>query len=201
MSSLLKTKQKVMVVVLFQISSNNLILGHIRLTKFPYYENYVDLTRMELAAINAVTPSTPQRVAFIGSGPLPLTSLCMCEALGSSKEERLLDLKSPEDIVIVNIDHNHNAISQSAALCKRLGQRACGMYFICQDAESLEVELSSCDVVYLAALVGVSQREKEDALVSIVERMQPGSLLVIRTAHSLRTLLYPVSLCPYKTNY
>ena len=151
---------------------------------------------MELAAINAVTPSAPQRVAFIGSGPLPLTSLCMYEALESSKEEKLLDLTPPEEIMILNIDHNHNAISQSTALCKRLGQRACGMCFICQDAESLDVELSSYDVVCLAALVGTTQREKEDALVSIVEKMQPGSLLVIRTAHSLRTLLYPVSGSP-----
>jgi nicotianamine synthase len=163
------------------------------LTEFPYYENYVDLTRMELAAIHAVTPSAPQRVAFIGSGPLPLTSLCMYEALECGREEKLLDLVTSEDIVIINIDHNHQAISQSAALCKKLGQRACGMCFICQEAEYLEVELSSCDVVYLAALVGATQREKEDVLVSIVERMQPGSLLVIRTAHSLRRLLYPVS--------
>ena len=161
--------------------------------EFPYYENYVDLTRMELSAITAINPTAPQRVAFIGSGPLPLTSLCMCAALKRIKEQPALDMKLPLESTIVNIDNNVNAISQSAALCKRLGHRAHGMGFVCQDAESLECELSSCDVVFLAALVGATQSEKEIALASIVDRMRAGSLLVIRTAHSLRTLLYPVS--------
>lgn len=147
---------------------------------------------MELAAINSVTPRAPQKVAFIGSGPLPLTSLCMYEALECCKKDNDPDLKSPETVVI-NIDNNINAISQSAALCKKLGERAQGLCFVCQDAESLELELSSCDVVYLAALVGATQREKEIVLMNVVEKMQPGSLLVIRTAHSLRTILYPVS--------
>lgn len=167
--------------------------GYARLMEFPYYENYVDLTRMELSAINAVTPSAPQRIAFIGSGPLPLTSLCMYDALKFSNDGKIADFKLPPESVIINIDHDLNAISQSTALCKKLGQRARGMSFICQDAKSLELELSGCDVVFLAALVGATQREKESILTSIVGRMRPGSLLVIRTAHSLRTLLYPVS--------
>lgn len=186
-------KFKVIVRILSSNSKCNIFLGYTHLTEFPYYENYVDLTRMELAAINSVTRSMPpQKVAFIGSGPLPLTSLCMYEALESSKKESNSDMKSPETVVI-NIDNNVNAVSQSTALCKKLGQRAHGLCFICQDAESLELELSSCDVVYLAALVGATQREKEIVLLNVVEKMQVGSLLVIRTAHSLRTLLYPVS--------
>lgn len=161
--------------------------------EFPYYQNYVDLTRMELSAISAVSPVAPQRVAFIGSGPLPMTSLCMCEALKRIQEEPAAGHKAGLEDIIVNIDHNINAISQSAALCKKLGHRAHGLGFICQDAESLQFELSNYDAVFLAALVGATQTEKEIALTSIVERMRPGSLLLIRTAHSLRTLLYPVS--------
>jgi nicotianamine synthase len=166
--------------------------GYTRLMEFPYYENYVDLTRMELAAINAVTPSPLRRVVFIGSGPLPLTSLCICEELERNRSEKIPDLNPPPESVIINIDHDPKAMSQSVALCKKLGQRARGMQFTCQEAESLKVELSNCDVVYLAALVGTTQKEKEAVLTSVVEKMQAGSLLVIRTAHSLRTLLYPV---------
>jgi nicotianamine synthase len=177
----------------FQIQNSNKKSAYSRLVEFPYYENYVDLTRMELSAISAVNPIAPQRVAFIGSGPLPLTSLCICEALRRIQEAPASNLAAALESTIVNIDHNINAISQSAALCKKLGHHARGMGFICQDAESLEFELSSCDVVFLAALVGATQAEKEIALTSIVDRMRPGSLLVIRTAHSLRTLLYPVS--------
>lgn len=160
------------------------------MTEFPYYENYVDLTRMELSAIHAINPSTPRSVVFIGSGPLPMTSLCMYQTLESNKSPELED---HSENVVINIDHDSKALSQSSALCKKLGQRAKGMQFICQEAESLGPELQACDVVFLAALVGTTQEEKEAVLTSIVAKMRVGSLLVVRTAHSLRTLLYPVS--------
>jgi len=52
--------------------------------------------------------------------------------------------------------------------------------------------LEDTDVVYLAALVGSTQLEKEKLLVGVASRMKAGSLLLVRSAHGLRTLLYPV---------
>lgn len=59
-------------------TKNNLTNNAVQnlLSTFPYYSNYVDLTRLELAALQAVDPMPPQKIAFIGSGPMPLTSLC-----------------------------------------------------------------------------------------------------------------------------
>jgi nicotianamine synthase len=148
--------------------------------KFPYYENYLDLTRMELSAIHAVTPITPQKIAFIGSGPLPLSSICLYQALNTSV--------SP--FTVLNIDHDHDALVQSSSLCQKLGHG--GMQFVCEAAGSLQRGLEEFDVVYLAALVGSTQLEKEKLLVSVAARMKEGSLLVVRSAHGLRTLLYPV---------
>lgn len=166
-----------------------------RLRDFPYYQNYVDLARMELAAIEAVSPfGAPERIAFIGSGPLPLTSLCMYESLERNRIKGLEEGTPPTQTAIINIDHDPMALSQSAALSGKLGQRAQGLEFICQEGESLKLDLSDCDTVFLAALVGATQEEKEAVLISVVEKMIPGSVVVIRTAHSLRTLLYPVSL-------
>ena len=65
------------------------------------------------------------------------------------------------------------------------------MVFECQDAGKLTFNLETFDVIFLAALVGATQEEKERLLLKIVGKMNAGSLIVIRTAHSLRTLLYP----------
>ncbi|EAQ85681.1 hypothetical protein CHGG_06934 [Chaetomium globosum CBS 148.51] len=126
-----------------------------RLKTFPYYENYQDLTRLELCSILSATKTTPRHVAFIGSGPLPLTSLCLLQAL------------------------------KQDALAGR------GMEFICAEATAADKDLAEFDVVYLAALVGITQAEKERIVLQVVDRMRPGALLVVRSSWGLRTCLYP----------
>jgi nicotianamine synthase len=43
----------------------------------------------------------------------------------------------------------------------------------------------------VAALVGVSRAEKREVLSAIGKTMEPGAFLMVRSAHGLRTLLYP----------
>lgn len=50
-------------------------------------------------------------------------------------------------------------------------------------------------IVYLAALVGATQPEKELLIQKITARMNAGALLVIRTSWGLRSLLYPAFDC------
>ena len=66
------------------------------------------------------------------------------------------------------------------------------MAFDCADAMVDALDLCKFDVVYLAALVGTCQEQKLKIISNVVKAMQPGALLIIRTAHSLRALLYPV---------
>jgi len=66
------------------------------------------------------------------------------------------------------------------------------MEFVVSDAGTSEVDLRDFDVVYLAALVGSTQVQKEAVLVSVVKRMRQGALLVVRSADRLRRILYPV---------
>jgi nicotianamine synthase len=79
-----------------------------RLGQFPYYENYQDLTHMELCAIHAVNASPPRKIAFVGSGPLPLSSLCLCQALDKLRRTAgfttVLKWVFSESLVIVS-DH------------------------------------------------------------------------------------------------
>jgi nicotianamine synthase len=49
-------------------------------------------------------------------------------------------------------------------------------------------------VVFLAALVGTDTRSKVEILRDLAARLQPGSLVVARSARGMRSVLYPVSL-------
>lgn len=167
-----------------------------RLKSFPYYDNYQDLTRLELCSILSTSKIAPRKVAFIGSGPLPLTSLCLLQSL---KQDALLtSLSHPDsatgqlsDPVILNIDYDSTAIAASLALSLALGEAGRGMEFICAEATSPSKDLAEFDVVYMAALVGISQAEKERIILQVVDRMRKGALLVVRSSWGLRTCLYP----------
>ncbi|SZE99901.1 unnamed protein product [Blumeria hordei] len=150
-----------------------------RLSEFPYFSNYVDLTRMELSAMCSAEQKPVKKIAFIGSGPLPLTSLCLTGTLSDR----------PSEINVLNIDNNAQAISESTCLYKRLGTKARGMEFKCGEAQSA-LDLGEFDAVYLAALVGSTQEEKEALLEQVTSRMRPGALLMIRSADRLRRLMY-----------
>lgn len=186
---------------------------------------------MELHALYAVEDILPSRIAFLGSGPLPLTSMCLLRSLrhtgsngtataalsiieGASfldkgeeasaededEEEEEEEEEEDEDEVkkgyptVVNIDNDSSALTASSLLCEKLGSWSLGMDFRCADALSA-MDLRSYDVVFLAALVGVTQREKEEIVINVARRMRAGALLVVRSAHGLRTVLYPVSCC------
>lgn len=68
------------------------------------------------------------------------------------------------------------------------------MTFQCAEAkeDKSAQDLSAFDVVYLAALVGNTKAQKDEIIKAVSSRMKPGALLVMRSAHSLRSLLYPV---------
>ncbi|KAK4235197.1 putative nicotianamine synthase [Achaetomium macrosporum] len=188
-----------------------------RLKSFPYYANYEELTRLELCAILSATRTAPRRVAFLGSGPLPLTSLCLLQALkekrggpgggdglvqrmsvasgsgkgGGVQEEGGKEEEAEDPVVVLNVDYDEAAIAASLSLCLALGETGRGMEFICAEATSAEKDLAEFDVVYLAALVGMSQGEKESIILQVVDRMRQGALLVVRSSWGLRTCLYP----------
>ena len=151
------------------------------LLAFPYHRNYVDLVRMELNTIASVKPdSVLQNLAFIGSGPLPLTSICIRHHLKN------------ECIKCHNVDQDATAITTAVSLCHALGHSPETMCFQCGSAEDEDIDLQCFDLVYMAALVGNCSRHKHEILANVVKRMRLGALLVIRSAHSLRRLLYPV---------
>lgn len=112
------------------------------LLAFPYHGNYVDLIRIELSALTSVKPEGCDlcKFAIIGSGALPLTSLCISDYL-----------KENDSVSCHNIDRSSTAISLARTLCSTIGRSTGIMGFECADANDAKIDLSSFDVVYLAA--------------------------------------------------
>lgn len=167
---------------------------------------------MEVAALLAATNTLPRTIAFVGSGPLPLSSLFMLDLIEQWRHThfvpQLLDGRTDEATAILNIDHSQAAIDASSLMLSKLraGRETDSgidvdaqdadttshghMSFACQEASASD--LSGFDAVFLAALVGQTQSEKESLLLQVVSKMAPGSMLVVRTSWGLRTCLYPV---------
>ncbi|KAI9303176.1 Nicotianamine synthase protein-domain-containing protein [Cunninghamella echinulata] len=158
-----------------------------QLSKFVYYQNYVDLTKIECHALLGVGASL-KHVIFIGSGPLPLSSLEML-------------LQHPTLIErIDNVDIDHEAIRLSSMLTKQLAipkEIQSRLHYYQSDA-TLYQGYEKADVICLGALVGNDQN-KFDILSMIAQKMRPGSWLLLRSAHGLRQLLYS-SLSPTELN-
>lgn len=142
------------------------------LRSFPYYDHYRRLTRLEHHLVAGLT-APPQRVAFIGSGPLPLTSILLAQQYR---------------VQVDNIDIDPDATRRALAVTAALGTHRLQFH----TADVLDhASFGGYDTVWLAASVGLDRRHKRQVLAHLSEHLRPGALLLARSAHSLRTLLYP----------
>lgn len=84
------------------------------LASFPYYQNYVDLAKLECHTLeiylDTCSPNcrpSPCKLAFIGSGPMPLTSFCVLDRYAEA--------------TVHNIDRDPDALKISEELAVRCG--------------------------------------------------------------------------------
>jgi nicotianamine synthase-like protein len=146
------------------------------LERFPYVDNYRQLTRMELNLLASVADADrpARRVAFVGSGPLPLSSLLVAAELG---------------LPVDNLDCDAEAVALGERLAAALGPAPASLTF--RQADVTHTDLRGYDVVILAALVGASGPEKRAILGHLAASMSPGAVLLARSARGIRSLLYP----------
>lgn len=149
---------------------------------FPYYSNYLKLSRLEYEILNEQYSSQswpPKCVAFVGSGPLPLTSIVLAS----------YHLK---DTTFHNYDIDPLANSMASRLVSPNPDLSQRMIFHTTDIMDVTHDLKQYDVIFLAALVGMDIDEKLKVVKHLAEYMTPGSILMLRSAHGARAFLYPV---------
>ncbi|KAI3715603.1 hypothetical protein L6452_22589 [Arctium lappa] len=146
---------------------------------FPYYSNYLKLSRIEYDILNQHHSSTPKRVAFVGSGPLPLTSIVLAS-------------RHLKDTTFHNYDIDPLANSMASCLVSPDPDLSRRMVFHTTDIMDVTDELKEYDVIFLAALVGMDIDEKVKVVQHLAKYMEPGSILMLRSAHGARAFIYPV---------
>jgi nicotianamine synthase len=151
------------------------------LHRFPYYSNYINLSRLEYQLLARYVPgyAAPARVAFVGSGPLPFTSL-------------VLAARHLPDTLFDNYDLCDDANQRARKLVRADKDVGTRMSFHTSDVADLTHELRAYDVVFLAALVGMAAEEKADVIAHLGRHMTDGAALVVRSAHGARGFLYPI---------
>jgi nicotianamine synthase len=147
---------------------------HRELGEFPYLANYQQLARLEHHTVSGITECALPRMLFVGAGPLPLTSLLLATRHGHTEIDN------------IDIDSDATRLAERLTAALRIGS----LRFRCADVLDC-TDVAGYDVVYVAAMVGPQREDKSQVIKHLYRQMRPGALLLARSAHSLRTLLYP----------
>ncbi|KAB1202107.1 Nicotianamine synthase [Morella rubra] len=147
---------------------------------FPYYSNYLKLSLLEFNILTQhCTQYVPSKIAFVGSGPLPLTSIVLATNHLTKATFHNYDIDPLANSMAVRL------VSSDSDLSKR-------MFFHTNDIMDVTTALKDYEVVFLAALVGMNKEDKVRAIDHLAKYMAPGALLMLRSAHGARAFLYPV---------
>ncbi|PON56856.1 Nicotianamine synthase [Parasponia andersonii] len=149
------------------------------LNLFPYYGNYVKLANLEYSILAENGVQSPKKVAFVGSGPLPLTSLVMAANHMKTTHFDNFDLDDKANCLA------RQMVASDGELEKR-------MQFVTKDVMEMRENLGEYDCIFLAALVGMSREEKVKILGHMKTYMKEEGFLLVRSANGARAFLYPV---------
>lgn len=163
-------------------SFNDNPLHHLHI--FPYFSNYLKLSLLEFKILTQFITTNLNyininRLAFVGSGPLPLTSI-------------VLATNHLTKTVFHNYDIDPLANSMAARLVRSDPDLSERMFFHTTDIMDVTSSLKEYDVVFLAALVGMDKETKSRVIDHLGKYMSPGAILMVRSAHGARAFLYPV---------
>lgn len=141
---------------------------------FPYYPNYIKMTDLEIESMQLCDIHGNHKALFIGSGPLPLSSIMMARKCGIS---------------IDNLDMDDEACALSKELIERVGlsgkiNTIKGNILDMQD-------LTGYQTIFIAALAGESEQEKIKIIDHVVARSERNAHIVMRSVSDLGMLLYP----------
>ncbi|XP_022965879.1 nicotianamine synthase [Cucurbita maxima] len=161
------------------LASHQNPLDHLSL--FPYYSNYLKLTHLEFSILTRyISPALPSKVAFIGSGALPFSSIIMALKYLPTTEFHNFDVDSSANAKATML------VASDVDLSRRMTFHTTDIMDVTSDM------LREFEVVFLAALVGMEKEEKVKVIEHLRKNMTSGSLLMLRSAYGARAFLYPV---------
>jgi len=143
--------------------------------KYPAYVFYKKLISFEFGISNALYKRALNRILFIGSGPLPISSILLAENY---------------DIYVDCLDIQKEACEISSKLIPKLGLSG-KINFMHKDITKMK-SVETYDVIILATLAGETDREKQALLRYLIRSIKKDQILIIRTVQGLRSLLYPM---------
>ncbi|KAE9590226.1 hypothetical protein Lal_00027880 [Lupinus albus] len=148
------------------------------LTQYSYYAHYVRITSIESKILKENGIENAKRVAFVGSGAMPLSSILMATNHMESTHFDNFDIDDKANEVARRI------VASDAELEKR-------MKFETQNIMEVKERLGQYDCIILAALVGMNREEKVKIIGHIRMYMKEEGFLVVRSAKGARTFIYP----------
>lgn len=152
------------------------------LKRFPYLENYRKLTQMEWVGLQSCTVHTGHNVLFLGGGPLPLTAIILAQEY---------------NIKVTVLDVSEDAVNLSSRLIKKLNLDD-KVQVIHMSGQRFE-RYHEYDVIFLAALAGVHDSEKQAIFSQIHHSAAPETHILARSSYGKRQYLYrPLNLDAYK---
>jgi nicotianamine synthase len=154
------------------------------LLAFPYYDGYAQLTAVEHGALTRLTGHPLRTATFAGSGPLPLTAILLARAYG---------------LASTCVEREEEAVRLSRQAVRALGLQA---EIQIVQADIADLPPLRTDAVFLAALAGHSDQEKQGLVRALHDRISAGCLLCARTVEGLGAVHYyplqPGELRPFK---
>ncbi|KAG5237090.1 nicotianamine synthase [Salix suchowensis] len=121
---------------------------------------------------------TPKHIAFVGSNPLPLTSI-------------ILATDHLRTTCFHNFDIDPSANAKAIQLVSSDSELSKRMFFHTADIMNVSSSFKQYEVVFLAALVGMNKEEKVRVIKHLSGHMAHGALLLLRSANGARAFLYP----------
>ncbi|KAA8536741.1 hypothetical protein F0562_029219 [Nyssa sinensis] len=157
----------------------NMLFTQLVLTCMP--PSPIDVTKLckRVQEISQHCTHVPSRVVFVGSGPLPLTSIVLASYHLTTTSFHNYDIDPLANSMASRLVSSDSDLSQR-------------MFFHTTDIMNVTSELKDYEVVFLAALVGMDKEEKVRVIDHLAKYMAPGALLMLRSAHGARAFLYPV---------
>lgn len=144
------------------------------MSEVPFAANYQELVRFEIHGVRGAGNADPRTVLMAGAGPIPFSALLYARTLGARVD---------------SVDVDAEAIA-----CARLFYRAFDAVRggRVHHSDILDfTELDGYDLVILGASVGLTRPDRLKVVEHLARHMRQGAVLLVRTAHGMRRLLFP----------